>query len=44
MVLCLLFEQPPPYSDEYVENTTVRLADIAEKSGGVYDAWETELA
>ena len=39
----LVVRQPSPYSEEYVENTTVRLADIAEQSGGTYDAWETEL-
>ncbi len=30
----LVVRQPSPYSEEYVENTTVRLADIAEQSGG----------
>jgi hypothetical protein len=39
----LMVEQPPPYSEEYVESTTRRLADLAEKSHGTYDCWETEL-
>jgi hypothetical protein len=35
--------QGEPLTDEYVENATAQLTEIAKKSGGTYDAWETEL-
>jgi Regulator of ribonuclease activity B len=39
----LIVQQSPPYTEEYVESTTMRLAEIADKSHGSYDCWETEL-
>jgi hypothetical protein len=35
--------QGAPLTDEYVEHVTVQLMEIARKTGGTYDAWETAL-
>jgi hypothetical protein len=35
--------QGAPLKEEYVEHVTVQLSEIAQKTGGTYDAWETAL-
>jgi len=35
--------QGMPLTEEYIENLTIKLTEIARKAGGRYDAWETEL-
>jgi len=39
----LIVIQGAPLTKEYVENAAVRLTEIARKTGGIYDAWETAL-
>jgi hypothetical protein len=39
----LAARQGLPLTEEYVEHATTLLSDIASKTGGRYDAWETEL-
>jgi hypothetical protein len=39
----VIVRQGAPFTDEYIENVTVKLTEIARKSAGTYDAWETVL-
>ena len=39
----LAVHQGDPLTEEYVEHVTAQLVEIANKTGGTYDAWETTL-
>jgi hypothetical protein len=39
----LAVRQGTPLTDEYLEHVAIQLTEIASKTGGTYDAWETAL-